>query len=383
MSPQIQSRHEYDPHRLRPVRSPFVTRPRPGLPLQIAEELGLNTEQEGGSLPILATANDAREVVRFLKRRPNGVTVVEAMNAEPRRIFDARKIAAYEFWGIVVRENERLTLTPLGRQLAESLEPEVALHRSILHRIPAYKLAIRNIYEEELDVTTHPDVLRFWSQLRSIAPAGNAQDMEAAVVCFFSICHAAELGTSTVGKRGQPARLRVDMEQVAEFLSDEPDFTPVVHESKKREHPVPVIRSGSGHVRRVLVSANDSVPNVEHIDSLLGLAGFESSTVKLAGQQNGILSDIELSEMRQCQAGLFVVRPDDCTANRNGFSLRPEQMTRISVASALFEGRVVLFWIGPLPPPVELVNCGLKFVTGEDLNWEVSLEMVNEIKQLA
>lgn len=384
MSPQLQSRQNYDSHRLRPVRSSFANRPRPGPFPQAADEYEADFVPEGGSLPILATANDAREVVRFLKRRPHGVTVVEAMNAEPRRIFDARKVAAYEFWGIIARENERLILTPLGRQIADALEPEVALHRSILHRIPAYKLAIRNIYDEELDIATHPDVLRYWSELRSVAPTGNAQDMEAAVVCFFSLCHAAELGTSTVGKRGQPARLRVDMDQVTDFLADEPNIAPVAPEPKKREHPGPLKRSTiSATVQRVLVSVNAAVPNVEHVNSLLGLAGFESSTVTLAGRRNGILTDSELSEMRQCHAGLFVVQPSDCVKTESGFSPRPEQMTRISVASALFDGRVVLFWIGPLPPPAELAQCGLKLVTGDDLNWEVSIDMVNEIKQLA
>src|SRR5215216_5458649 len=66
------------------------------------------------NLPILATANDLREVVKFFKYKPNGVSVVEVMNAEPRRVFDARKIAAYEFWGIISHSEDRLQLTPLG-----------------------------------------------------------------------------------------------------------------------------------------------------------------------------------------------------------------------------------------------------------------------------
>src|SRR5688572_24131927 len=136
MALQIRSRPEYEsPHRLRPVTSGFIHSVRPDERSFGPDENTDDTRFPTTALPILATANDARELVRFLKKRPNGVTIVEAMNAEPRRIFDARKIAAYEFWGIIGRENERLVLTPLGEALAEALGPECRMHRDILHRV--------------------------------------------------------------------------------------------------------------------------------------------------------------------------------------------------------------------------------------------------------
>ena len=190
MSLHIRSRPEFET-RLRPVTRSFFREIDPEQ-RPFHDELDLSSVTAVSSLPIMATANDARELVRFLKKRPHGVTTVEAMNAEPRRIFDARKIAAYEFWGIIHRDNDRLTLTALGNELADALEPECRLHRSILHGVPAYQAAIRSIYEAGLDIATHLDVLRCWSELgdgSSIA-RGNAQDLEAAVVCFFSICHA-------------------------------------------------------------------------------------------------------------------------------------------------------------------------------------------------
>jgi hypothetical protein len=44
------------------------------------------------NLPALATASDVRDAVMFLKRRPEGMTIVKAMSFELRRLFDARKI---------------------------------------------------------------------------------------------------------------------------------------------------------------------------------------------------------------------------------------------------------------------------------------------------
>ncbi len=387
MSLQIRSRPGYDPAvGLRPVGSTYIKEMKRAQPVSSGpEEIQIAGDLPVTSLPILATANDARELVRFLKKRPNGVTVVEAMNAEPRRIFDARKIAAYEFWGIIRRENERLTLTEIGSEIAETLEPEVGMYRDILHRVPAYRIAIQAVYDESLDIATHLDVLRFWSRLRTIAGADreNAQDLEAAVVCFFSLCHAAELGTSTVGKRGQPARLRVDMDQVVAFLTNEP--APKASRSVSRNEVVTRFTpAGGGSIRKVLVSSGGIRESLEPLVSLLGLAGFESSTVNFADFENGLLPNSELVEMQQCQAGIFVIGPDDCIRQAEGaFSLRHEWITKISVAAALFDWRIVLFWNGKLPPPDELSGSGLLVLSREELDWAASLEMANHIKALA
>lgn len=387
MSLQIRGRPDYDPAvRLGLVETAYLREVKRNTSISDAEDVEFTSEVPISSLPILATANDARELVRFLKKRPNGVTVVEAMNAEPRRIFDARKIAAYEFWGIIYRENERLMLTRLGKELADALEPECQMHRSILHRISAYKIAVKCIYDEGLDIATHLDVLRCWSELKSevLAEYRNPQDMEAAVVCFFSLCHAADLGTSTVGKRGQPARLRVDMEQVAAFLSEELDGE-VNNPSPRKPKLVRHTPSASdGTIRQVLISTSGPVQNVQQLASLLALAGFESRTLDFSDLENGLLHTSELNEMQQCQAGIFVISPADCIKKKDGtFSLRHEWITKISVAAALFDWRILLFWNGKLPPPEELTANGLTILSNEDFSWDTCLELANQIKGFA
>lgn len=384
MSLQVRSRPDYDPAvRLRPVASSYLREIDPFTDEAEVMDIG---PLPITSLPILATANDAREVVRFLKKRPNGVTVVEAMNAEPKRIFDARKVAAYEFWGIIHRRNDRLTLTPLGQQLAEALGPETQMHRDILNRVPAYKRALKCIYDEGLDIATHLDVLRHWSGTVAGVEFGNAQDMEAAVVCFFSLCHAAELGTSTVGKRGQPARLRVEIEQVAAFLSEHYDEVSEVPIKTPPRGNVQALRPSAeaGPIHRVLVSTSGARADVEHLNSLLGLAGFESCTVDFADFENGLLPSAELAEMQQCQAGIFLINPRDCIKQKDGaHSLRHEWITKISVAAALFDWRILLFWNGELPPPEELTVSGLKILSSENLDWQASVDLVSQLKELA
>lgn len=388
MSLHIRSRPDYDPAvRLRPVSNGYLEElKRSSSASEGPEEIEIARDLPVTSLPILATANDARELVRFLKKRPNGVTVVEAMNAEPRRIFDARKLAAYEFWGIIHRENDRLNLTDIGQELADALDPECGMYRHILHRVPAYRIAIKTIHDEGLDIATHLDVLRYWSELKTIASVNqsNPQDLEAAVVCFFSLCHAAELGTSTVGKRGQPARLRVDMEQVLSFLSTGMKQGSSIQAVRRNEPVRRMVSFSAGAIQTVLVSSSGPTESLDPLVSLLALAGFESSCVDFADFENGLLPSSELAEMQQCQAGVFVIGPNDCQERPDGsFSLRPEWITKISVAAALFDWRILLFWNGKLPPPDELTASGLLILSSEELDWAASLEMANQIKSLA
>src|SRR5215204_2406411 len=78
-------------------------------------------EPKAATLPVLATPGDLREAVQYLKRKPTGVSVVEALADARRRVFEPRKVAAYESWGVVARRGERLLLTRLGREFARTL----------------------------------------------------------------------------------------------------------------------------------------------------------------------------------------------------------------------------------------------------------------------
>ena len=66
------------------------------------------------ALPILASASDVRELVQYLKKKPAGITVVEASDAIKKRLFDPRKVAAYEAWGIISKSGDRMKVNELG-----------------------------------------------------------------------------------------------------------------------------------------------------------------------------------------------------------------------------------------------------------------------------
>jgi len=176
----------------------------------------------------------------------------------------------------------------------------------------------------------------------------------------------------------------VDMDQVAAFLIDVPELVPAAMAPRKREIPRVAKFTGEREIRKVLVSMSNSVDSTGQLDSLLSLAGFESSIVQHSKPENGLMPGTELNEMQRCQAGIFVIGPDDCHKKKDGtFSLRHEWITKISVAAALFDWRVVLFWSGELPAPEEITSSGVKLLSGPTLDWGSSLNIVNQIKELA
>ncbi len=52
------------------------------------------------ALPTLTTANDVRELVQYLKKRPDGVIVSEVAQPIKKRIFYPPKVSAYEALGV-------------------------------------------------------------------------------------------------------------------------------------------------------------------------------------------------------------------------------------------------------------------------------------------
>ena len=179
-------------------------------------------EMKAKNLPTLATANDVREVVQYLKQRPDGVNICDVVQPIKKRIFYPPKVAAYEFWGLVTRTGERLKLTPLGWDFARSLEPEAQAYRMLLDNAMLYIAALRWIQDQRLDLVNKDDLESFWqSHFPELFADTEPKEVGGIVVSFFHLCQAAELGTMTIGKRGQPARLRIWRDALLQHLQSD------------------------------------------------------------------------------------------------------------------------------------------------------------------
>ena len=337
------------------------------------------------NLPILATANDLREAVRFLKNKPNGVSVVEIMNAEPRRVFDARKIAAYEFWGIIKRDQERLQLTALGEELAKNTEAECEINRRILRSISAYLSAIEWIYRQKIKIATFYDVADFWRQSTSkISLSDDSEsNIESVMVSFFSLCHTAELGTATVGKRGQPARLSVNLEQIHLFLKSSVEIGNNYRTSLTTPQKIYSLDTlQNENTDCVYISSENQSEAVENLSAALELADFFNLTYIVKPLSHELLPPSQLVAMKQCQDAIFLLDEKDCINQKGTLVLRCERITELSVAQALFGERIIVLWQSREMPPDSLRQSGINIFVSENLDWEMNVKLVKHLKNL-
>ena len=94
-----------------------------------SEAVGAPDDMQLMKPPRLATANDVRELVQYLKRFPDGINLYDVPQPTKKRVFYPTKIAAYESGALVNVRRNRIALTPLGWKFARSLEPEAGAYR--------------------------------------------------------------------------------------------------------------------------------------------------------------------------------------------------------------------------------------------------------------
>jgi Predicted nucleotide-binding protein containing TIR-like domain len=356
------------------------------------------TDVRAGTLPVMATAGDVRELVRFLKKREAGITLVAAMNSEQKRIFDLRKIAAYEFWGVISRDGERIRLTALGREIARRLEPEARVYRSVLDNIVCYRSVLEWVFRQGLDLVTHLDVAAYWQEhYPQAVDEHDEKNTEGSVVCFFDLCRAAELGTMTIGKRGRPARLHIERKELSEYIlsggaapsvemfsgqlieEDEAPAQPFQQRPETEHKPGPTSQARP----RLLISHGQRMKVIEQLRVALELAGIESETVERAPAASGPVAEHTLEAMRRCDRAVIVVTGEDCAADAAGrASLKEDLLVEIGAAFVFYDRRVVLLWDEAVPVPRNLHNLTLCRFAADKLTWEDGVSLMKAMRSM-
>jgi len=106
------------------------------------------------ALPVLTTADDVRDLVGYLKTKPTGATITEAKAAIKKQVLDARKFTAYQLWGFINKEGERIKLTQRGWDYARKPESEQEIYRRVIDSVPPYKSVLEWAFHQKLDSMT-------------------------------------------------------------------------------------------------------------------------------------------------------------------------------------------------------------------------------------
>lgn len=342
-------------------------------------------EAAGGTLPVLATGDDVRELVMCLSKKPAGLTVVQALNSDLRRLFDERKIAAYKFWGVLEQEEGRLRLTPFGQEFAVRLRQEAEAYRVLLRGVESYSAALKWIYEEGLEVVPFDLVAALWR--RQYPASEGLLDDETAkgnVVCFFHLCQSADLGVVTLGKRTQPARIRVDRDELDRWVAPpgETEESRLAALYGARAPRPQAARPADGRVR-FFVSYREHDGLARRFQEMLRLLDFEGSPVPRDGGVRHLVPEPRLSAMRACQGAVVVVGDDDLRdGGADGVTLDEQIRVELGAACALYGRQIILIWRCEAPLPDELRDLHHVRVTGADFTWAEGSQVLSLLKGL-
>ena len=294
---------------------------------------------------------------------------MQAMDGLRKRIFDARKVSAYEFWKIVLRNGDRLKLSPLGWELAKCLTPEAEIYRTVLRNTTAYHGGLKWIQEQELELVTHVDIGEFWREHHSSALQSESQEqLEAHAASFFHVCHAAEVGTLTVGRKGQPTRLNIYPRELESYLNGNGGRV------QSTGSPPPttftsmlVAGSTNPGLSRVFVSHDQTPALMNQITNVLELADLQCETL----DRSRDTIDKTLVALKRCEAGVIVITEK---------SIDDLLLMQIGAALVHFERRLLFLVKKGLSLPVD-VNGVSHCEIGDELTWDTGLELVRNVKR--
>ncbi|MFN0123817.1 MAG: hypothetical protein ACKV2V_25220 [Blastocatellia bacterium] len=363
-------------------------------------------------LPALASPADIRELIRYLYRKQTGVSVVEAMAATRKNTLHPGKLSAYEFLGLIERQGDRLKLSARGQAFARKLQPEAVAFRELILGASAWRGLLSWVFTERLELITQTDVAAYWTSFfPELVDLKNDRDVTASVVCFFQLCQAAELGALTIGKRGQPARLRVDMAELEICLRQMADSSPDTGEpldSPPRGAGTPPRISGPVPVAslpaplpafiwtrarfRVLVSCAGGETVARRIGEALDLCEMDSEIHQRDSAAGGMLSDALVGAMHRCQAAIIILSGElspglsgplaDGAGQGMATQLRQAELLEISSAFVLYQGRVLLLRDQRVEIPPEFNRLPQCDFAGPEPDWETGLRVLREMREL-
>lgn len=331
------------------------------------------------NLPVLATSNDVREVVRFLMDKTKGLSIAESLNFEPKRVFESRKMFAYEYWGITKRLGEKILLTDLGNKLAEIITLEATIFCELLKQTPLYYEALKVIFSEKKKMITQLEITEIWNKISEDVSFdfSNNKSLEGVASSFFSLCQSAGLGIFTIGKRGQPARLKVDSDALRKFIefskSSKIEMEKIfVSETIKTETLL--------KINRVFVSRKTNLETKNNLHLALQLADFQVVTLGDDSTDNQVLS-LHIQLMKSCQAGIIIIGEEDCYFNcENETEIKQNCLNELILARAIFDESFIGIWDSVLPIPKYLQQLNLRIIEGTTEEFTICYEAVKTLK---
>lgn len=363
------------------------------------------------TLPVRTTAEDVRRIVRYLRSKPTGATIGEA-KAALQEVMDARKVAAYQSWDVIIKDGEKIKLSPRGWEFARKPDDEIHFFLTIIDSIVPYRSVLEWAYHQNFDSISNADVGAHWHEHHTEAlGTENETSIKDSAVCFFHLCQAASLGTLNYGRKGQPTRLVLDRDALRKHIEEGPVAPPWVDPSSEEMKGAPSEESSLGdkggeslnhapsgspplnpeqasttppvqsEKLRVFISHGKNKGIVDQVQTMLDLADIESEVAEKEETTAIPVPDKVFNAMRRCQAGIITVTVEEGRRDKDdNYVLNENVLIEIGAAFVLYERRVVLLWDKRLAIPSNLQGLYRCEFEGDDLTWAAGMKLMKAIQ---
>ncbi len=364
------------------------------------------------SLPVLTTVDDVRDLVKFLKNKPMGASIKEAKSIVKKQVLDPRKVNAYEIWGLITRENDRMKLTEIGWSLARKPETEREVLQGCVRQVRLYSYALEWAYNQDLESISNVDIASFWHEnYREGLGSEKENTIKDNAVCFFHLADGAGLGEYKIGRRGQSTRLELDMDAVSQFVNRSPETltglddpaeqsemlvdspsremaqedAPLEEQSENAdisiEENLEESLTATRQEMRVFISHGSNKDILDQVETILDTLDIET---KIAEGEESTAIPVPhkvLNAMHDCTAAIIIVSVDENRKDSNGsFSLNENVLIEIGAAFVLYKERVVLLWDRRIPVPSNLQGLYRSDFEGEELTWTAGMKLIKAVK---
>jgi hypothetical protein len=356
-------------------------------------------------LPILTTSEDVKGIVDYLRTKPTGATLAEARAVVGKNILDGRKIAAYQVWGFVLKDAERLKLTPRGWEMARKSKSESDVFREVVSSISAYLSVLEWMHHQNMKFATNVDVAAHWHEHHKDACGTNNENtIKDQAVCFFHVAQAAALGTLTIGRRGQPTRLELDRTALKKFAEGGPTAPPWLEpetqvvdpaeptpngvenliDNAKVEPPINVIPASTQPQKpelSIFIAHGKNMDIVDQVQTLLDMADIKGEVAEAEESAAIPVPEKVLTAMRRCNAGIIIVSVEERRKDADGhYAINENVLIEVGAAFVLYDKRVVLVWDKRLPVPSNLQGLYRCEFEGNELSWTAGTKLMKAIK---
>lgn len=349
-------------------------------------------------LPIRTTVADVEAVCGYLATKPTGATSAEAKAVLDSKVLDGRKLTALKIWGFIEDNGGKMRVTERGRNVArdKGARKAQAFLEAVAGVAPYRAIIERLVHRGEFTITA-TDVAAHWHQHFKSDVSESDKILNDQAVCFFQLAEGADLGTLTIGRRGQPTRFDFDESNARAFVEDGiSGFVPAEESSDRPDEPteedaarlgdgetsgaeITTPKKGATEGNRVFITHGKNKKILGQVKELVAFGKFEAIVAQERETSAKPVPDKVMDDMRGCQAAVIHVGADGVLFDKDGNEvpqINGNVLIEIGAAMALYGRNFILLVEEGVNLPSNLQGLYECRYSGDELNMPATMKLL-------